>query len=308
MSLFQSTRPIRGATSAPGISGDFLHISIHAPHTGRDYGINGGLVEDTISIHAPHTGRDKQRGCFLTRMSYFNPRAPYGARLAQRLQLADKLPISIHAPHTGRDTDFTPYTCRGFVFQSTRPIRGATQNSRRQSVHFLYFNPRAPYGARLANPARVIPRRLISIHAPHTGRDPLWCHTSRELAISIHAPHTGRDRDDFIHLPPFHHFNPRAPYGARPIPPYAAKAAKRISIHAPHTGRDGISVFSGKRFHLFQSTRPIRGATISKSVKGIYELLFQSTRPIRGATLGIFGYPASLPNFNPRAPYGARRQ
>ena len=58
--LFQSTRPIRGATRGPYDPRQQTPISIHAPHTGRD-GLSadqfmGSLV---ISIHAPHTGRDR---------------------------------------------------------------------------------------------------------------------------------------------------------------------------------------------------------------------------------------------------------
>ncbi len=69
-------------------------------------------------------------------------------------------------------------------------------------------------------------------------------------------------------------FNPRAPCGARPPPP-----------HACHT-REG-----------FQSTRPVRGAT-----------LFQSTRPVRGATSSTSTETTRRGRFNPRAPCGARRR
>ena len=34
---------------------------------------------------------------------------------------------------------------------------------------------------------------LISIHAPHTGRDFMYYNNTRKAEISIHAPHTGRD-------------------------------------------------------------------------------------------------------------------
>ena len=33
---FQSTRPMRGATSACSFKNDIHHVSIHAPHAGRD--------------------------------------------------------------------------------------------------------------------------------------------------------------------------------------------------------------------------------------------------------------------------------
>ena len=123
---FQSTRPIRGATSLP----------------------SGRKLYYVISIHAPHTGRD----------------APAGAVVCIEV-------ISIHAPHTGRDT---PRTFSAFIpalFQSTRPIRGATHRRGRQAL-----------------------QDHISIHAPHTGRDladKTVCATLNR--ISIHAPHPGRD-------------------------------------------------------------------------------------------------------------------
>ena len=80
-----------------------------------------------------------------------------------------------------------------------------------------------------------------------------------------------------------------------------------ISIHAPHTGRDGVVLLSGRRCSKFQSTRPIRGATLclfrrltlfrdfnprapygarrTKILLTTLQTLFQSTRPIRGATI-----------------------
>ena len=78
---FQSTRPVRGATS--GTSDDYAAfvISIHAPRAGRDAPAAAPLPQLYISIHAPRAGRDLQ--AFLVRV----------ARL-----------ISIHAPRAGRDS------------------------------------------------------------------------------------------------------------------------------------------------------------------------------------------------------------
>ena len=80
------------------------------------------------------------------------------------------------------------------------------------------------------------------------------------------------------------YFNPRAPYGARRAGAGDVPAPAGISIHAPHTGRDSLAHCSSSRNATFQSTRPIRGAT-------------------RTADLS----PQDALNFNPRAPYGARR-
>ena len=125
--------------------------------------------------------------------------------------------ISIHAPHTGRDF-LRRILFRGIsIFQSTRPIRGATrlrclvgstgdgfQSTRpirgatfSKPVHSRdnngHFNPRAPYGAR-----------------PNNNKG-----YTKDKRISIHAPHTGRDFNHIIYLLNVSHFNPRAPYGAR---------------------------------------------------------------------------------------------
>ena len=102
------------------------------------------------------------------------------------------------------------------------------------------------------------------------------------------------------------HFNPRAPRGARPrvavylyawqyyFNPRAPRGARRkcrgcrldyarISIHVPREGHDSHRTETLDRRDLFQSTCPARGTTI--------------TAPI---ALPI------APDFNPRAPRGAR--
>ena len=146
------------------------------------------------------------------------------------------------------------------AFQSTRPIRGATERRRLVLLH-----------------------DGISIHAPHTGRDVPMCRSRPCAPISIHAPHTGRDRrpcrrggGDAV----FQSTRPiRGATGSR-LP--RARHLQAISIHAPHTGRDRSRICPLGARRAFQSTRPIRGATL-RSVR----------QDVRN-------------DFNPRAPYGAR--
>ena len=170
------------------------------------------------------------------------------------------------------------------AFQSTRPIRGATSGNNRLKLGEQNFNPRAPYGARPDTAMVMANWDTISIHAPHTGRDrrrlsgqragiifqstrPIRGATYRirrsgsSKSISIHAPHTGRDINGVYNKATDDNFNPRAPYGAR-LPGFLQALLKK----------------------LFQSTRPIRGATNSGSITVPLSLAFQSTRPIRGAT------------------------
>ena len=125
--IFQSTRPIRGATGFTLLVMGYTGISIHAPHTGRDgHCISRHDGGRHISIHAPHTGRDAALAAKAGQGYNFNPRAPYGARLGISHQCNYPCIISIHAPHTGRDEYKIRTDYRDALFQSTRPIRGAT--------------------------------------------------------------------------------------------------------------------------------------------------------------------------------------
>ena len=146
--LFQSTRPIRGATGVVPLAGDSKAISIHAPHTGRDAGPGGQAL----------------------RAKNFNPRAPYGARLCRSAWTSALRDFNPRAPYGARPGP-GGQALRAKRFQSTRPIRGATRypepvpEPQRISIHAPHtgrdgsvgiripgsvnFNPRAPYGARL---------------------------------------------------------------------------------------------------------------------------------------------------------------
>ena len=164
--------PRAGRDWSSGDKGCRHGISIHAPRAGRDILIEVDGKTVVISIHAPHAGRDrKSYPCRMGGSTYFNPRAPCGARplvpgIYQLLKnhfnprapcgarrrncnsMGQVHKISIHAPHAGRDCQAAhrePY-CTNF---NPRAPCGA-----RLDVLFLHaltrcdFNPRAPCGAR----------------------------------------------------------------------------------------------------------------------------------------------------------------
>ena len=143
---------------------------MRAPRAGRDDHLVFCAHVPAVSIYAPREGCDLEPPPRCQTHRCFNPRAPCGARLRT-------------------DSDGG----RGGVFQSTRPVRGAT------TVNTNYKQ-----------------YELVSIHAPRAGRDRA-CLCSRE--------------DD-------NRFNPRAPCGARRL-----VEVRRLKAA------------------MFQSTRPVRGAT-----------------------------------------------
>ena len=78
---FQSTRPIRGATRVGSYVYRFWDISIHAPHTGRDsLRMLQVYMTSYFNPRAPYGAR-RPGFCGFCGSGYFNPRAPYGARL-----------------------------------------------------------------------------------------------------------------------------------------------------------------------------------------------------------------------------------
>ena len=79
-----------------------------------------------------------------------------------------------------------------------------------------------------------------------------------------------------------YHFNPRAPCGARQVFPVWNGGGTVFQSTRPVRGATGGSD-RRRSADKFQSTRPVRGATFP-GVFHATDSLFQSTRPVRGAT------------------------
>ena len=198
---FQPTRPLRGATA---------HL------------VGVCRAVQFISTHAPLAGRDRPRLAAASPRRNFNPRAPCGARPSYCLTCraerefqptrplrgatcghrisAGACRISTHAPLAGRDYSVNLID-RFPVISTHAPLAGRDNNWRQNRHTHLYFNPRAPCGARHGQEVNRCLRYEISTHAPLAGRDRLH---------SRPATH-GR------------YFNPRAPCGAR-----------RLGLRHPH--------------------------------------------------------------------------
>ena len=144
---FQSTHPIRGATSPRSPRRLLSIISIHAPHTGCDSDRAQAPEGGAISIHAPHTGCDATPSTTAWKSTNFNPRTPYGVRLK----------------HCSKGLLITP-------FQSTHPIRGATPITRPRAP-LSHISIHAPHTGCDVDFSVNFSDLVISIHAPHTGCD-----------------------------------------------------------------------------------------------------------------------------------------
>ena len=236
--IFQPTRPLRGATHIAFNAAHVVGISTHAPLAGRDQDVHGSGIDRVISTHAPLAGRDVPRAISTSPRTYFNPRAPCGARPWKRLKRRPlqafqptrplrgatfcfsshtrRISISTHAPLAGRDPVPAANIFDKIKFQPTRPLRGATA-ARAPQGESIEISTHAPLAGRDQVFAFSMPFGWeISTHAPLAGRDWVKCITSDCVEISTHAPLAGRDPTDFPPkgYPPY--FNPRAPCGARP--------------------------------------------------------------------------------------------
>ena len=191
--IFQSTRPVRGATGERSHEPGQGHISIHAPRAGRDH-LEGNRPEGwTISIHAPRAGRDKLTGLVQGSNIIFQSTRPVRGATAVALLPFEPLSISIHAPRAGRDAMFGNMQTESTLFQSTRPVRGATMVSSSASSSISHFNPRAPCGARRIGFKSLLPRQIFQSTRPVRGATPALLYPAPDGGISIHAPRAGRD-------------------------------------------------------------------------------------------------------------------
>ena len=124
----------------------------------------------------------------------------------------------------------------------------------------------------------------ISIHAPLAGRD-VYTDDSGSTTVHFNPRAPCGARPVFpcgVSLQMY--FNPRAPCGARLLQGVSRQGCPGISIHAPLAGRDALMAPVSSTVIRFQSTRPLRGATLSGDPHAIRVTTFQSTRPLRGAT------------------------
>ena len=285
--LFQSTRPVRGATAACGA--EVLQITDFNPRApcGARRGASTEIEKEVrISIHAPRAGRDLLCRSLLSSYPYFNPRAPCGARHKQRGFFIMTDFISIHAPRAGRDL----------------PQISSIQSR-------IHFNPRAPCGARLSSRFAGIKNCAFQSTRPVRGATKSGSPPCYTDSISIHAPRAGRDYEFIKNYQVNVHFNPRAPCGARlrvyafykvaavfqstrpvrgatfPIPEELAQII--ISIHAPRAGRD--QAWQSERDAPFISIHaPRAGRDLAGGALKSFRSGFQSTRPVRGATAKVY--------------------
>ena len=235
-----------------------------------------------ISIHAPRAGCDPgfRLGALFHRN--FNPRTPCGVRPTMRIVSSSTA-----------------------AFQSTHPVRGATQRREiivldgRISIHApragcdrLYssinlnltdFNPRTPCGVRRFkeggahgmdhfNPRTPCGVRLAVARPCFSLK--LFQSTHPVRGATFWATRGGGRLSDF---------NPRTPCGVRRHFVKYMDGQTDISIHAPRAGCDYHNSIT-RALSRISIHAPRAGCDHTALSAGVYGCRFQSTHPVRGAT------------------------
>ena len=234
----------------------------------------------------------------------FNPRAPCGARLYAIDADGAARWVSIHAPRVGRDVPEKLMWKTLLLFQSTRPVWGATAGGDgaadviHVSIHaprvgrdpnesvngacVIGFNPRAPCGARPWSTCRAASWHLFQSTRPVWGATVLFLLLSNVVLVSIHAPRVGRDCIQRAPSDRNNGFNPRAPCGARPPFCIWNRRLKSFNPRAP-CGARPAATSRAPPIKGFNPRAPC-GARLCRVDLLCLRCKFQSTRPVWGAT------------------------
>ena len=219
--------------------------------------------------------------------SHFNPRTPCGVR--PRLLRATEIRFFHFNPRTpcGVRRRIPRPQLAEARFQSTHPLRGATEGRKLLRRNSRNFNPRTPCGVRLRNRKRTAngfqfqsthPLRgatgyilshcalpTISIHAPLAGCDIYGLFVDFVTIISIHAPLAGCDRASPPRPSGRKYFNPRTPCGVRRTSPSGVFCMSYFNPRTP-CGVRPLPLCRATSTPSFQSTHPLRGATAQRSL------------------------------------------
>ena len=191
--VFQSTLPVRGATTYQALSKEYREdFNPRSPCGERPYQALSKEYREDFNPRS-RAGSDRTGGGLPCSSRRFQSTLPVRGATSLHRQHYRLVQISIHAPRAGSDHRQARPASRQWIFQSTLPVRGATLPRLYGGRRDFYFNPRSPCGERPSQLSGVTSLVMISIHAPRAGSDGWSCTVDAEIYISIHAPRAGSD-------------------------------------------------------------------------------------------------------------------
>ena len=192
---------------------------------------------------------------------HFNPRTPCGVRPA--LDANASTPHKFQSTHPLRGATYARILfCSKIGISIHAPLAGCDVYATSPASRSTNFNPRTPCGVRHSRARRVRSQMQFQSTHPLRGATDAFREEYEHIRISIHAPLAGCDAGARLRTARQAHFNPRTPCGVRRCVLRDCTFTGKISIHAPLAGCDQKAVILLPAALLFQSTHPLRGATL----------------------------------------------
>ena len=190
-------------------------------------------------------------------------------------------------------------------FQSTRPLRGATRDLRLQLIdHAISIH--APHAGRDLGCELSDLMIRISIHAPLAGCDERKCKALRkQMKFQSTHPLRGATGRFFRGRPCASDFNPRTPCGVR-LPASAALSVTRYFNPRTPCGVRLWTILPSRSSNCISIHAPLAGCDAPRGLEAVGGIAFQSTHPLRGATITYTFFEPNRRHFNPRTPCGVR--
>ena len=264
--------------------------------------------------------------CEVSNQSHFNPRTPCGVRPLHSSRGTGTVRFQSTHPLRGATLqNGKKNTSTGF--QSTHPLRGATDLpvgaglAQLISIHAplagcdvsvgwmwspaAYFNPRTPCGVRHKRDRGRHHDTVFQSTHPLRGATTVTAAEPSNTLISIHAPLAGCDGGLREMAYPHRYFNPRTPCGVRLETAPFELTIEDFNPRTPCGVRPRRSS-NGCSARKFQSTHPLRGATLTRCT-GVCCECISIHAPLAGCDQAFAEFGISLADFNPRTPCGVRR-
>ena len=166
------------------------------------------------------------------------------------------------------------------LFQSTLPLRGATNSSSFKMDVVRYFNPRSPCGERLAQAFLGVNTFLFQSTLPLRGATGRQQDCGAGGLISIHAPLAGSDPNVLAITTNYMIFQSTLPLRGATLRLPFWKNEPQISIHAPLAGSDGTGAWKPCILRYFNPRSPCGERPHWDEIVS-YVKEFQSTLPLR---------------------------
>ena len=302
---FQSTFPLRGATRHPKRRSDrAYHFNPRSPLRGATR-IPKELWDNyRISIHVPLAGSDSfgKRISACRMISIHVPLAGSDGCFLGLLLAAD---ISIHVPLAGSD-DKVSNELRDLWISIHVPLAGSDPLRSAACGAAPNFNPRSPCGERRQGWSALYSFNVFQSTFPLRGATRVAGGRGDAGVISIHAPLAGSDDRTFRlaqHVPISIHA-PLAGSDCRKRPP--SWWSSHFNPRSP-CGERPVVAMRRCPVPVFQSTLPLRGTT-RHIVILCMRVVISIHAPLAGSDGRSWCGLARVPDFNPRSPCGERLQ